>query len=161
MTDRTDNSETEILPNECCGNKLPSSTNVVGKNINEAVATNVEGTDISEGKKLYLQYSQYRYEFLKNRQPNGDRRPMRLPEFLYAITKLDTTEYEYDMDDPSDVKLYQLSQLNRKPISELLADKTDESKENPEYDNDIVLSQSEEIRIDEEAGKESECFFPD
>ena len=84
---------------------------------------------------------------------------MRLLEFLYAITKSDTTEYEYDMDDPSDVKLYQLSQLNRKPISELLADKTDESMENPEYDNDILLSQSEEIRIDEEADKESRMFF--
>ena len=50
MTDITDNSETQRLPNECCENKLPSSTNIVGKNINEAVATDVEGTEINEGK---------------------------------------------------------------------------------------------------------------
>ena len=88
---------------------------MVAENTNETGATHVEGTEITEGKKLYLQYSKYRYEFMKNR-------PMRLPEYVYDITKSDTTKYDYDMDDPSDLKLYQLSRPNRKPISELLGD---------------------------------------
>ena len=41
---------------------------------------------------------------MKNRKPNDNRRPMRLPEYLYTITRSNTTEYDYDMDDPSDVK---------------------------------------------------------
>ena len=84
---------------------------------------------------------------------------MRLLEFLYAITKSDTTEYEYDMDDPSDVKLYNLSQRNHTPIAELLADNLDHCTGSQDYNNDIALSPSDEMRIEEEADKESRMFF--
>ena len=67
-------------------------------------------------------------------------------------------KYDYDMDNPSDVKLYKLSQLNRKPIAELLGDKMDVSNQNPDYYNNISLSPSDEMIIDEEADKES-IFF--
>ena len=50
-----------------------------------------------------------------------------LPEYLYAITKSSSAKYQYDIDDEADVKLYKLSQLNRKPITELLGDEMDVS----------------------------------
>ena len=78
---------------------------------------------------------------------------MRLPEYSYAITKSSSTEYQYDMDDEADVNLYRLSQLNRKPIAELLADKMDVSNQKPDYYNNIILSPSDAMKIDEKADK--------
>ena len=152
-------SVSQKVANDSYGNQVSVCTNAVAENINEAGEINVEGTDITEGKKLYREYSKYRFEFLNNRNPDDKRRPMRLPEYLYAITKFDTTAYEYDMDDPSDVKLYKLSQRKHTPIAELLGDNMDHSNENPDYNNDIVLSPSDEMRIEEEADKESRMFF--
>ena len=74
------------------------------------------------------------------------------------MTKSSSTEYKYDIDDEADVKLYKLSQLNHKPITELLADKIDVSNQQPDYYDNMILSPSDEAKIDEEADKKSRFF---
>ena len=159
MSEFIDTSVSRKPTNDSLGNQVHLCTTEVAENINEADEINVKRTDITEGKKLYQQYSQYKFEFLKHRNPDDNRRPMRLPEFLYAITKSYTTAYEYDMDDPSDVKLYNLSQRKHTPIAKLLGDNMDHCTESQGYNNDIALSPSDEMRIEEEADKESRMFF--
>ena len=159
MSELIDTSVSQKPTNDSLGNQVHLCTTEVPQNINETDEINVNCTDITEGKKLYQQYSQYKFEFLKHRNPDDNRRPMRLPEFLYAITKSDTTAYEYDMDNPSDVKLYNLSQRKHTPIAELLGENMYHCNENPDYNNDIVLSPSNEMRIEEEADKVSRMFF--
>ena len=128
MSELKDNSVSEMVTNENIGNQVSSCTNSIAENVNDAGGRNDEATDITEGQKLYRQYSQYKFDFVKNRHPYDKRPPMRLPEYLFAISTPDTSKpYEYDMDDPSDVKLYKLSQRKHTPIVELLGDNMDDS----------------------------------
>ena len=50
MSDIIDTSVSPKSPNDNCENHLPLSTTAIAENINEANETNVECTEITEGK---------------------------------------------------------------------------------------------------------------